>query len=289
MTETVFEARDARIDIDGVPAIDGLTLATTGAHVLVLGAARALFEAASGTRSVARGQLMIGGASSSLALASAEMAGAPLDPPMPKTWSPRTYIAWSARLSGSSRSQSRALASDAIERMRMGAIADAPLDKVPRHARRATVIAGAIATGARVLLLEDPLAHLPDEAARNLGRVLAQALADRSWVVFAPRTPLVSPLAAGADEALVVVGSAVVAQGPPAQIAARDRSYALKVRGSVDLLAELAEARGAKVARGVDELTIDLGGALSTRDLLRMAQETNAVIVELRPLAGVFA
>ena len=287
-----MRARVARVDVEGVPAIDGLSLTTTARHVLVLGAARALFEAASGMRPVARGEITIEGAHAEDALARAAVAGAPLDPALPPAWSVRTYTEWSARLAGNDRGTSRSLAADAIERMRMGAIAGAPLGKAAPHARRAAVIAGAIATGARVLLLEDPLASLPDESARSLGRLLAQALADRAWVVFAPRMALTSPLAASADEALVIAGSEVVAQGSPADISARGRAYAVKIQGSpgaLGALADLVEARGAKVARGTAGLSVDLGEGLSTRDLLRMAAEAKAVIVELRPLAGAFA
>ena len=289
MSEPMIAARNARVDVEGVPAIDGLSLETTGTHVLVLGAARALFEAACGMRPVARGDIAIDGARAQDALTAGRVAGAPLDPPLPPTWSAGTYIEWNARLAGNGRGASRSLAKDAIERMRMGAIAGATPGKAAPHARRAAVIAGAIASGARVVLLEDPLASLPEDTARNLGRVLAQALADRAWALFAPRVSLSSPLAASADEALVIVGSEVAAQGSPASLAGRERAYAVKVHGSLDALASLAEARGAKVARGQAELTIDLGEGLSTRDLLRMASEANAVIVELRPVAGAFA
>src|SRR5580704_12086212 len=46
----LLAASSLRVDVGGSPAVDGLTLATTGDRVLVLGAARALFEAAAGLR-----------------------------------------------------------------------------------------------------------------------------------------------------------------------------------------------------------------------------------------------
>jgi hypothetical protein len=38
------------------------------------------------------------------------------------------------------------------------------------------------------------------------------------------------------------------------------------------------------VTRGPSRLTVDLGETLTTRDLMAMAIDTNAVIVELSPL-----
>lgn len=288
----LLEARGARIDVSGIPAIDGLTLKTTGERVLVLGAAVALFEAACGMRPVGKGELLVHGTNAALALRAGQVAGAVLDPPLPPTWSVLAYAEWSARLCGHGRKASRALATDAIERMRMEKIAKDPLGKIAPHGRRAAVIAGAIATGARTLILCDPLAALPDEAARNLGGILVQALADRTWAVFAARVPVLSPLAAAADDALVVVGSEIAAQGAPAEVAARARSYAVRVHGPVSELARIAEARGAKVTLGGEQehrLTIDLGEGLSTRDLLTMANDAQAVIVELTPVARAFA
>ena len=59
MTTSVplLEARGVRIDVEGVPALEGLTFATRGAHALVLGAPRALFRAAIGVVPVVRGEL----------------------------------------------------------------------------------------------------------------------------------------------------------------------------------------------------------------------------------------
>ena len=58
----------------------------------------------------------------------------------------------------------------------------------------------------------------------------------------------------------------------------------MHVHGPSDALAKIAEARGAKVTRGGPSLTIDLGEDLTTRDLLAMAAEAQAVIVELVPV-----
>jgi ABC-type multidrug transport system ATPase subunit len=287
-------ASQLRVDQDGVAAIDGLSLTTRGARVLVLGAARALFEASSGMRGVTHGELRVGGTNAIDAVHAGTASGAPLDAPLPPDWTPRAYATWSARLCGHAKSDARALADDALGRMKMGSLGDAPLGKAALHVRRATAIAAAIATGAANVLLDDPIATLPDEVARHLAEVMVEALADRAWVVFAARVSLASPMARSAEDAILVAGSHVAAQGSPAALAARDRSYALDVTGDAERLVKELEERGAQVDSRATTLfpkriVVDLTPALSTRDLLACAAEAGAVIVELRPLARAFA
>jgi ABC-2 type transport system ATP-binding protein len=283
----LFEAKDLRIDVGGVPAIDGLALtcAPASVRVLVLGGARALFEAASGMRHPSRGDVLVRGETAGAAVVASRVAGAPLDPPLPPRWTARAYATWSARLSGRGAKEAQRWAANAIERLKMAKMADEPLRTAPPHGKRAAVIAAAIATGSPVIFLEDPLAGLADTVARSFGRILVEALADRAWAVFAPRVSIASAIALAADEALLVEGSSVTAQGAPAELAARTRTYALKVHGAPDDFAHAAEARGAVVTRGPSRLLVDLGASLGTRDLLAMAIETRTVIVEMSPLA----
>jgi ABC-2 type transport system ATP-binding protein len=234
---------------------------------------------------VARGDLRVGGESARHACAHGGAAGAPHDPPVPLAWTPRTYVTWSARLAGHRPREAEERARDAITRLRMDAVADAPLGRIPQHARRATVTAAAIATGATDLLLDDPLGGLAEDAARPFARALAKGLSDRRWVVFAPGVPLASPLAIEADEALVVSGSAVVAQGAPAELAIRNRTYSIRVQGAADELAKRATEWGARVERTGAHLAVELREGQSTTELLALALDAGAVIVELRPLS----
>ena len=283
----LLEADRVRVDVHGAPAVDGLSLATEGDHVLVIGTPRALFEAASGVRAIARGELRVAGTGAVEALRTRTIAGAPLDLPLPPRWSPREYAIWSARLVGHARGVAASLAGEALERMKMASVIDAPLGKATPLVRRATAIAAAIATGAEILLLDDPLAGLPEEQARALARIVARALDDRRWIVFAPRVPLASPLALNADEAIVISGAQVVGQGPPAELAARERAYAVRVHGETAAFARKIIERGGTVGGTAAEMIVDLG-ELSTGELVRMAQDANAVIVELFPLAASF-
>lgn len=223
------------------------------------------------------------------AVRSGGAAGAPLDSALPPKWTAREYVTWSARICGSTRKDARSLADQAIERMQMNAVADVPLAASSTETRRATSIAAALATGAKTVLLEEPTRGLADDVARNFARVLIRALEGCGWAVFASHVPLASPLAMDADEAIVIAGDLVVAQGAPAELATRERAYAVRVLGRADDFSRLASSRGARVSGQGAELTIDLGESLAVSDLLRAAQDAQATILELRPLAHAFA
>jgi hypothetical protein len=157
------------------------------------------------------------------------------------------------------------------------------------------VLAAAIATGARTLLVEDPLNALTPDAARPFARVLARALSLGEYraAMFTGRIPLESPLALAADEALAIDGAHVSAQGAPAEIATRDQTLALRVHGDVKAFAQGVAAGGGRalVIAGMPppvHVRVELG-PLAARDLLRIADESRAVVVELRPLARAFA
>jgi len=287
--EALFSARELRVDERGAPAIDGLTVDTRGERVIVLGAPRTLFDAAAGMRRPARGDLKIFGEAATSALEANRVAGAPLDPPVPPSWSPFTYAAWSARLVGHGRAEAQRLAVDALTRLRMEGIGAIPFRVAPPNVRRAAVVAGAIATGAPVVVFEDPTIGFPDEVARATAQRVRDALASVRWIMFGGRAPLDTPLVSAADEVIVLDAGRVVAQGDPADLAKHDRMVAVRVAGAAGAFAALARERGAEVWGDGAHLTIELTGELRTRDLLAIATEASAVLVEIRPLARAFA
>jgi ABC-type multidrug transport system ATPase subunit len=231
-------------------------------------------------------------------------ASAPLDPPLPPRWTVGQYATWSARLAGHGRRDAEQLAGSALEALQLGSSARTRLRLAPMAMRRATVIAAAMATGAPAILLDDPLSGLPEEAARPFARVLARALEAeprRRVVLFAARVALESPLALAADEAFVIDGSHVSDHGAPAEVAAHEKTLALRVEGDVEAFARAVEAEGGRAilagTRGAEAppgppgptfVRVELG-KLAARELLRIAEQTNAVVRELRPIAGVFA
>jgi len=290
----LLATKDLRIDTRGVAAVDGLTLETEHDRVVVIGAPRALLEAACGAVRPSRGSITIQGIPSAQALASGIIAGAALDPPLPPDWTPLGYATWSARLAGFGRSEASARAEAAVEKLGLRAQAKEPLGRAPLAVRRATTIAGAFATGARVIALEDPSPSLDGDARNNLLNLTAKALEARAWILFAGRAPLSSPIVAAAGEAIVLAGSTVAERGAPTVLATRDRRYVVDVQGPADALAKALAVRGAIVesvaaVAGSARFILELGEGETTRDLFACAEEVRAVVVELRPIARAFA
>ena len=278
---------DLRVDVDGVPACDGLTLQTRGDRVLVLGAPRVVFEATCGLRPVMRGRLHVRGLPAEAAVRGAILAGAPLDPALPPKWTALEYITWSSRLAGRSSRDARGLAAEAVALVQLGPAAGSTFERMPPHARRGVVLAAALATGATAIVLEDPLAGLPEEVARALAKIIVQALSERSWIVFGARLSLTSPLAMSADEALMVSSSRLDAQGPPAEIAARGRRFVARIHstGPLEVLGVRLSERGATMDVQGAQVLLDLGDSMTTADLLGLCAELDATVVEMVPLA----
>jgi ABC-type multidrug transport system ATPase subunit len=290
----LLEATDLRIDVHGVAAVDGLSFATEHDRVVVIGAPSALLEAACGVVRPVRGSISVQGLASEDALGSGIVAGALLDAPMPAAWTPLAYAQWSARLAGFTRGEAAARAAAAIERLGLRTQAGEPLGRAALAVRRATSIAAAFATGARVIAVEDPTPSLDDHSAAALMKVTARALEGRAWVLFAARAPLSSPLVAAAGEAIVLAGSTVADRGPPSVLATRSRRYAVDVQGAGEALAREVAARGAVVESvvavpGSARFILELPEGGTTRDLFVCALEVGAVVIELRPIARAFA
>jgi ABC-type branched-subunit amino acid transport system ATPase component len=284
----VLEVKRLRVDVGGVPQIDGLTLKTAGERVLVLAAPSALFAVVAGLVRPRHGEILINGLTPADAVRDGVAAGVPLDPPLPPTWTASEYVRWNARAAGQSKDAADEQTREALAKLKLDAVATARLRSLPLTARRALGVAAALATGASTLLLEAPLAGLLEEPARSLARLVVRATESRNLVTFAPRTSLASPLATDADESIVLDGDRVIAQGAPAEVATRDRVYSLRLRGSGAAFAAAAERKGARVSGEGSSWVVDLGASLRVSDLLDVAAASESVVLELRPLAFAF-
>lgn len=284
--EPLLEAEDLRVDVDGVPACDGLTLRTTGRCVLVLGAPRALFEAVVGEAPPQRGALLVRGVPAREAARRGIIAGAAAGAPLPPRWTVEEYVTWSARLAGASLAGARARAQAAIAALELGPLAKTPTSALVVHARRGAIVASALATGAEILALDDPLGGLAEDAAASFGAILGRALADRPWIVFAPRMPLRLPLALQADEAIVTRGGArVEAQGRPVELASAERRFAARLIGSTEALGPLLAERGASLEPRGERWMLDLGGEMSTSELMALCDRSSVAVLELVPVS----
>jgi len=288
-TERVIEARDLRLDEGRAVAVEGLSFATNGEKVLVFGASAPIFRAATTEIPVKRGQLLVAGRPPYAAL-QAGVAVAPLDPTLPRDFTPTDYVYWSARLAAMDSALAKQRAAAAVAAFRLESVEKTALLRCTITARRATVLAGALATGARTILFEDPTSGLDDEAARGFAKLVGKAYAGVRWALFGGRIPLESPLALEADDAVVLGANAVLAQGAPADLAARERRFSIVVHGDAARFAEALVAQGFSTMGEAPRLLVDLGDAASgTHDLFALALEHGVTIVELSPVAGALA
>lgn len=289
-----IHAEALRVDVAGTPVLDGVTFSTTGHSVAILGAPRALFEACAAERAPTSGSLRLAGLSPDEASRQARVAVAPLDPALPPAWTARTYASWSARLVGHDKDTADRNARDAIAMLRMGTVADTKLGGAPLHIRRGAVLAGALATGAELLLFEDPTPGLADDVGRTLARVLAQALDEtptspaRGWVLFGARLPLTSPFAHRAEEAFLFSRGQLARSGAPGELAASEHTFHVRVSGPRDTFVDALRKRGADVVPEDTHLTVRLDDALATRDLFQLAEDAHVVLLELVPIADTF-
>jgi ABC-type multidrug transport system ATPase subunit len=289
VTEPLLSCVDLRVDIDGAPACDGVAFTTKGDRVLVLGGPRALFLAAAGLAPVVRGSLKVLGAPPGDAVRDRTIAACSLAPALPPRWTVLEYVTWSARLSGLSKGDARARAAQALARVGLEKEGPTKLGRALPYVLRGTTLAATLATDAKIVALEDPIANLPEEAAVAHAELLVKTLAGRPWIVFASRVPLTSPLARNADEALIVTASALDAQGDPSAIAAATSRYRARVQGPVAELVRRLEERGVRAQVDGSQLAIDLAGALTTSQLLGLCAETQVAVVELVPTARALA
>ncbi|MCA9587880.1 MAG: hypothetical protein KC657_21300 [Myxococcales bacterium] len=289
MPEPLLRCSDLRVDVDGAPALDGLTLETNAQHVVVLGAPRALFEAASGVRRVARGSLHVAGASPGEAVASLLVGACPCDEPLPPTWTAVELATWTSRLAGFPKGEATALARASVDRLELRELASRPLQTVPPQARRAASLAAVLATSPRVVFVEDPLRDLSDEASRWYARVVLKALGDTPWVVFASRMSLSSPILLHAEEAVLTSSSRALAQGPPAELAVAERAYVARVHGDPASLAEWLAERGGSMEHDGARVQLRLGPNQTTAELLGACAERDVTVVELLPLSRALA
>jgi spermidine/putrescine transport system ATP-binding protein len=279
-------AENLRIDDREAVAIESLSFASEGPHLVVIGGPSVLGHAFAGTAPVARGSVTIRGKTPHAALLAGEVAYASLDPRLPDSWSPRTFVQWSARLTGAPRRVARIAAGRALEALELGASATRPLSSLPLVARRAATLAAALATGATTVIIDDPLVGLADDAARTLARIAADAFDGVAWVYLAGRFSIGSAFGLRADDALVLGPQGAIAQGAPAEIAAKERLYAVRVLGSAHALADRVRARGATAEAKDRELRVELPAEMTTADLFALAAEASVTIISLRPVAS---
>lgn len=310
--EPLLEARGARVAVDDVVAIGDLTCATRGDRVLCAGDAQALVAALIGVQlsshgpassdevaepeGVARvvaGTLRLDGRDVARGAHRAIAGGAPLDPPLPASWTAEAYVAWSARLGGAPARAARDLGAAALAKVGLGPARRRALGGLALPERRALLIAAAVALSPAALVLEDPLAGLDGNAAAFVLGAVAAATEGRRALVSVGRLDLSGPAGAlvrGASDLLVLSAGELVLAGSPAELDQGLRVYALTVRSQAEALREALARRGLTLKDLGGEVgsparfSVALPEGASTREIVGAAAEARAAVVEMTPL-----
>lgn len=297
----LFEAVEARVTIDGTVAIDRLSLVTKGDRVLFAGDTTALLAAIGGVpiarressdappseAIVAAGKMLVAGKSVEAGEHVASTGVAPLDPPFDPAWTALEYVAWSARLGGASARSARDLAAGALGRLGLEPLASKKLASVHLLERRAVVLAQAIVLAPEVLVAEAPLAGLDGPGAGYLLRTLVAAAEGRRAIVSVARLDPSTPegaLARTASHIAVLSRGELALDGPPEEIFAGARLYALTIRANADELRALLATKGVDLRGGPLRYAASLPAGASSNVLLAAARSVRAVVVELIPI-----
>jgi ABC-2 type transport system ATP-binding protein len=300
----LLRAEDARIAVDDVVAVDRLTLETHGDRVLFVGEVDELFAALTGVPLASRarrggsderpgqarvvgGTLLVAGKSVVGGAHLASVGAAPLDPPLPATWTTEHYVAWSARLAGASSSSARELASQALTRVGLAASRRRAIGSLALPERRALILAHAVATSPEVVIAEAPLSGLDGASADFVLSAIAAVTEGRGAILSSARLDPSAPesvLSRGASQVVVLLGGEIALEGAPSDIFAGATIYGLTVRANVEPFREELAARGIALKGGPQRFSAALPEGSTTREILAAARASKAAIVELVPL-----
>ena len=304
MAEPTLRAVEARIAVDDVVAVDRLTVETRGDRVLLVGevdelvavltgvplasrARRASSDDLPGEARVVGGSLFVAGRSVASRAHLAAVGAAPLDPPLPPTWTAEQYVTWSARLAGASPRAARELASQALVRVGLGVSRRRALGSLALPERRALMLAHAVVASPEVIIAEAPLSGLEGTAVDFVLAAVAAATEGRAAILSGARLDPGAPesvLARGASHVVLLLAGEIALEGPPSELFAGAMIYGLTVRANAEPLREALAVRGIAMRGGPQRFSAALPDGATTSDILAAAKATNAALVELVPL-----
>jgi len=306
MTVPLLQCDDARVDVDGVPVLDGLSFATQGDRVGLLGDWGWLFRVLARQAEVSSGGVLVHGYPANTAVADGVVGLSLHDPGSPEGWTGLQYLQHSARLAGLGADAADGEARTVLERVGLLPSGHRKLGALAPVERRALLLTHVALGSPPVIALEGPLAGLHPAWAEHMTLLLARLAPHARWLVSvhdpgldAPERALLDRL----DEVLWLRGG-VVSRTTAAQLLEPRSGYSLVVtRNAAALRAELRQ-RGHRVeleggsAQGgrrpvvsgeptampdTARLAVDVEGDGRPDAIVDAALTVDAPIVELRP------
>lgn len=282
----LLSAHDLHLSQHGREVMAGVSFTLAGARGVVVGAPQALFE------SVVDPSLATGGTLDRHGHRVLQAGRIPVYPPQ---WTVLAWLGWRLRLAG----VAAALGRDTLGAFGLAEHGLTLMSKSSLLVRSALPLVAAVASlrgaSAPLIALDDVFTGLDDDAAYGLAATFVECAADASWIAFLPVLPLRSPLAAAAEDVLVLDAGAVVAQGTAQRVLAGERSYVVRVLGTAIQWPEKLEELGIRLVSQRDfvrdegtglEFTVAFEGERGPRDLFALSADAGDVILELFPASG---
>lgn len=285
MTEAapLFELVAARIDREGVPLLEGVSLSSNGPRVALLGDWTALFDLLEGDATLVSGSARVQGTALATALADGVVGSVRRQPILPKSWTTAHYLEQSGRLLGMSRSDATTTTRGVLAMLGLEALSDKKLGALREHERRAASIARARLGEPAVLAIEAPLAGADAERAYLL-ELVERASAGRASIVSHDDTnpsAEAATLVERANDVLILERGTLVG-------ALRAERYLVGVTTNAQAFADALARDGLVVhAVGTDGSTLRFLVETTTSEaILEASLGTNAPIIELVPVGA---
>lgn len=296
MTEPapLFELVSARIDREGVPLLEGISLSANGPRIALLGDWTAVFDLLEGNGALVSGSARVHGTPLATALADGVVGSVRREPILPKSWTTTRYLEESALLLGMNRADAIISTRGVLAILGLEGLSQKKLGTLEAHERRAAAIARARLGEPTVIAIEAPLAGLDAERPYLL-ELVERASAGRACIVSIDDTNPTgeaASLAERANDVLVLergtLVGALLAERFLVSVTANAHSFAEALTRD-GLVVHVAHPNGtygafdAAVASGSGALRF-LVETTSSEAILGASLDTNAPVVELVPV-----
>lgn len=290
----LLELDAARIDQDGVPLCEGLSLSASGARVGLVGDFSGVFALLGGRAELVAGRVTLQGHDAVGAVAAGLVGLCRRERVWPEAWNLDRYLIEGARLGGLGRRDAQDAVRAVLAALDLAHLASRRLETLTAAEKRAAALALALADSPRVLAVEDPVSGLDDRSTGFLCEVIERAAAGRALVLSTSVLPRSGPehaLLASAEELFVLDAGTLVEHGPLASLARPGSRYLVSVTRHGPELSERLTALGLGVAAApparatTTRLVVSLPEGAGTDPIVEAALATHAPIVELVPLS----
>ena len=276
-----------RVDRDGCPICERLSLNADGERVVLAGAgAEAIADAITMQATISKGRVLIDGFDVGKREHVGRVGLAPLDPPLPPRMTVLGYVVLSLRTAGFDAKTADMTASASLTDLGLTSLASRRTESLAVPERRAVVLAAAMLPDARTLVAQTPLGGLEGPASQYLLTVLGHLSKRRRVLATAARFDAASAerdLIMGATHVVLVDRNDVLWSGTSAALVKVGPLMSISLRGNTDEFLKALEEEGFTAHGAPPRFTVSRP-EVGTADLLSIAERTGSTIVEMVPV-----